>query len=76
MPPLSKSVRPTTCPGAGAGALVAAGVTLHRAVEFAVAAQVVVIIAGVAELIVATLFNAVLRYVAHRSAVHRPPAIA
>ena len=32
--------------GAGAGALAATGVTMHRAIEFALAAQILVILAG------------------------------
>ncbi len=53
--------------GAGAGALVAAGVTAHRAVEFAVAAQVLVILAGVVALLVAWAWTLAQRHSARRA---------
>jgi hypothetical protein len=57
--------------GAGAGALVASGMATSAALAFALAAQLIVIVAGVAALIIATGFRA---YVRRRSARRLVPA--
>jgi Lysylphosphatidylglycerol synthase TM region len=58
--------------GAGAGALVAAGMTTTQALSFALAAQLIVIVAGVAALVIATG----VRSVAIRSGRRLVPAFA
>ena len=51
--------------GAGAGALVATGVTMHQALEFALAAQILVILAGAGALLASSALH---RFQRHRLA--------